>query len=67
MLCLICVFPFRHEDKRSLIEGYKKQIERELEEICADILKIIDDKLIPTSTSEEGKVFYYKMKGDYQR
>jgi 14-3-3 protein epsilon len=57
----------RHEDKRSLIEGYKKQIEKELEDICADILKIIDDKLIPTSTSEEGKVFYYKMKGDYQR
>merc|ERR1711988_2040666 len=39
----------------------------ELEEICADILKIIDDNLIPNSTSQEGKVFYYKMKGDYYR
>jgi 14-3-3 protein epsilon len=57
----------RHEDKRSLIAGYKKQIEKELEDICADILKVIEDKLVPTSTSEEGKVFYYKMKGDYHR
>merc|ERR1712218_545658 len=28
---------------------------------------IIDEKLIPNSSSDEGKVFYYKMKGDYHR
>lgn len=28
---------------------------------------IIETELIPNSTSEEGKVFYYKMKGDYHR
>lgn len=54
-------------DKLSLISGYKKKIESELENICADILLIIKDHLIPNSMSDEGKVFYYKMKGDYHR
>merc|ERR1711966_197595 len=27
----------------------------------------IEESLIPNSTSEEAKVFYYKMKGDYHR
>jgi 14-3-3 protein epsilon len=54
-------------DKLSLITGYKKKIESELEDICADILLIIKDNLIPNSLADEGKVFYYKMKGDYHR
>merc|ERR1712029_1109020 len=43
------------------------KIELELVEICDDILGIIEENLIPNSTSEEAKVFYYKMKGDYHR
>merc|ERR1712008_606777 len=39
----------------------------ELVEICNDILSIIEESLIPNSTAEEAKVFYYKMKGDYHR
>lgn len=54
-------------DKHTLIHNYKKKIEVELEEICSDILEIIRTELIPNSESEEGKVFYYKMKGDYHR
>ena len=54
-------------DKLTLIQSYKKKIETELEEICSDILEIIKNELIPNSQSEEGKVFYYKMKGDYHR
>jgi 14-3-3 protein epsilon len=54
-------------DKLSLITGYKRKIEDELETICADILRIIKDFLIPNSASDEGKVFYHKMKGDYHR
>ena len=30
-------------------------------------IPIIQNELIPNSDSEEGKVFYYKMKGDYHR
>jgi 14-3-3 protein epsilon len=54
-------------DKQSIIKDYKYKIEAELVEICNDILGIIEECLIPNSTSEEAKVFYYKMKGDYHR
>ena len=54
-------------DKLTLIQTYKRKIETELEDICSDILEIIKNELIPNSDSEEGKVFYYKMKGDYHR
>lgn len=54
-------------EKLPLIQSYKKKIETELEEICSDILEIIKNELIPNSDSDEGKVFYYKMKGDYHR
>jgi 14-3-3 protein epsilon len=55
-------------DKMSIfIKDYKCKIETELVEICNAILSIIDDSLVPNSTSEEAKVLYYKMKGDYNR
>ena len=54
-------------DKMEIIKDYKAKIESELVEICNDILGIIEESLIPNSTSEEAKVFYYKMKGDYHR
>jgi len=46
---------------------YRVQIEKELKEICADILSLIDKHLIPHASTGESKVFYYKMKGDYYR
>ncbi|KAK1737614.1 14-3-3 protein [Skeletonema marinoi] len=54
-------------DRMTVIKDYKVKIENELCDICNDILSIIEDSLIPNSTSEEAKVFYYKMKGDYHR
>ena len=54
-------------EKMTIIKDYKAKIEAELVEICNDILSIIEESLIPNSTSEEAKVFYYKMKGDYHR
>ena len=35
--------------------------------ICGDILNILDKNLIPSATTDESKVFYHKMKGDYHR
>ncbi|KAL3619690.1 14-3-3 protein 7 [Castilleja foliolosa] len=32
-----------------------------------DILSVIDDHLLPSSSTGESSVFYYKMKGDYFR
>jgi len=54
-------------DKLHLIKDYKAKIEDELVGICNDILSIIEAELIPNSSTEEAKVFYYKMKGDYHR
>lgn len=34
---------------------------------CDDILKLLDSHLIKKATTDESKVFYLKMKGDYYR
>jgi len=49
------------------VKNYKGEIERELNEICMDILDLLDNNLIPNSTNNEVKVFFYKMKADYFR
>lgn len=49
------------------IKEYREKVEKELEEICSDILSVIDTHLIPSATTGESKVFYHKMKGDYYR
>ena len=47
--------------------SYILQVEKELRDICSDILSVLDKHLIPCSDTGESKVFYYKMKGDYHR
>lgn len=47
--------------------NYRIQVEKELNDICSEILKILDEHLINKSTAGESKVFYYKMQGDYHR
>merc|ERR1711991_961876 len=54
-------------DHVNRIKSYRHKIEKELAEICQDILEVLDKHLIPSSESGESKVFYYKMKGDYFR
>ena len=49
------------------IKGYRTKVEKELNDICDEILQILDDHLIVDQASDESKVFYYKMKGDYYR
>ena len=49
------------------VKKYKQAIELELTQICHDILDLLDENLIPSSQSDEAKVFFYKMKADYFR
>jgi len=49
------------------IKEYRVKVETELTNICNDILNILDRHLIPSATTGESKVFYFKMKGDYWR
>merc|ERR1711976_619336 len=51
----------------SRIKEYRNKVEKELTDICNDILSVLDEHLIPSAQVGESKVFYYKMKGDYYR
>jgi len=54
--------------KKHLVVKYRQEIENELEEICNDILDLLDKVLLAADEiSDEAQVFYYKMKGDYLR
>ena len=49
------------------IKEYRKQVEKELSEKCQGIINSIDNKLVGRAQDDEAKVFYIKMKGDYNR
>lgn len=49
------------------IKGYRHKVEDELSKICNDILSVIEEHLLPSSSTGESTVFYHKMKGDYYR
>lgn len=51
----------------TIIRNLKKQIEKELNDICQEIIKVLDTRLIPKAAEFSEKVFYHKMKGDYLR
>lgn len=57
--------------KKNLANEYKMKIEKELFDICHDVLDLIDNFLLKSvgesSDDIESKVFYLKMKGDYYR
>merc|ERR1711988_1592488 len=54
-------------DRVTLIKSYKGKVEDELNNICHDILTLLDNNLIKDSLESEPKVFYQKMKADYYR
>ncbi|KAJ3108217.1 hypothetical protein HDU97_001751 [Phlyctochytrium planicorne] len=56
-----------NETQVKKIKEYRVKIENELQDVCSDILHVLDDHLIPSAEAGESKVFYYKMKGDYHR
>ncbi|MFS7910716.1 putative 14-3-3 protein [Helianthus anomalus] len=49
-----------------MLKGLSK-IESELSSICDAILKVLDSKLIGSTSGCDSKAFYLKMKGDYYR
>jgi len=54
-------------EQAAKIKTYRVKVEKELDDVCGDILNVLDKNLIPAAESGESKVFYYKMKGDYHR
>ncbi|XP_076262372.1 tyrosine 3-monooxygenase/tryptophan 5-monooxygenase activation protein zeta isoform X1 [Rhynchophorus ferrugineus] len=55
------------ERKQQMAKEYREKVEKELREICDDVLGLLDKYLIPKASNAESKVFYLKMKGDYYR
>ncbi|KAF0024490.1 hypothetical protein F2P81_023292 [Scophthalmus maximus] len=53
--------------KGPLVKEYREKIEQELNDICSEVLDLLDKHLIPTADDADGQVFYLKMKGDYHR
>lgn len=60
----------KHDDNaknKKLVSDYREKIEKEIEEISSGILELLDNHLIKHAETDESKVFFYKMKGDYYR
>jgi len=55
------------EKKQQLAKEYREKVEKELRDICNDVLCLLDKFLIAKASNAESKVFYLKMKGDYYR
>jgi 14-3-3 protein beta/theta/zeta len=55
------------EKKQAMAKEYREKVEKELKDICQDVLNLLDNHLIPKAGNPESKVFYLKMKGDYYR
>jgi len=54
-------------ENAKLAQEYRAKVEVELNSICNEILELLDKNLIQDNTPGEGKVFFFKMKGDYHR
>jgi len=52
-----------------LLGRYRAVVEKELKDVCKEILDLLDQSLIPLvkGSGDEDEVFFYKMAGDYYR
>ena len=57
----------KNSPQASYIKLVKKNIEKELNDICNEVQMIIDKYLVPNAPDSETKVFFLKLKGDYYR
>lgn len=55
------------EQNLGLIRDYLVKVEKELSDVCREIISLLSTYLIPSATEAEPKVFYLKMHGDYWR
>ncbi|XP_074542891.1 14-3-3 protein zeta/delta [Halichoeres trimaculatus] len=55
------------DGKTKLAKDYREKVEVELNEICKEVLDLLEKHLIPNAKPADSEVFYLKMKGDYYR
>jgi hypothetical protein len=56
-----------NEKRVKLIQKYRTVVEKELDEICGEILDLLDKYLVPSATTCEASVFYLKVRGHVGR
>jgi 14-3-3 protein epsilon len=58
-----------NKDNAEWAKEYREKVEKELDDICGKIIRLLTDTLIAKSVgaNSESKVFYQKMKADYHR
>jgi len=62
-------------EKEQLAKEYREKIEKELDDVCREVLELLDNHLVKdaeqnakeSAANAEAAVFYLKMKGDYYR
>jgi len=57
----------KSSDKVGTVKEYKGRVETELKGMCESVLSVLKKHLIPSSSTDEAKIFFYKMEGDYCR
>ncbi|KAG4917813.1 hypothetical protein JHK84_055145 [Glycine max] len=57
----ICTTRQGNELNAKQIKEYRQKVELELSNICNDVMRVIDEHLIPLAAAGESTVFYYKM------
>ncbi len=46
----------------TLVKGLRERMQHELEQLCGEVISLLENNLIPTAgDDDEGQVFYYKM------
>lgn len=55
------------EKKQDVAKVYLESIEKELNDICKEVLDLLDKHLIAKAVSPESLIFFWKMRGDYCR
>ncbi|XP_060605539.1 14-3-3 protein beta/alpha-A-like [Ruditapes philippinarum] len=55
------------EKQEAILQKMLQQVEEEVNSLCEDVLKLLDEHLIPNFENIQAKIFFLKMKGDYYR
>merc|ERR1712232_786541 len=54
------------ENRQKNLEEYRAKVEKEVCDLCQDALEVLD-KVIATAQTDEFRIYFHKMKGDYNR
>ena len=55
------------DQKTEMVRNYREKIEKEIQLSCKHVIDVITEKILPTLSDPESKVFFHKLKGDYYR